>query len=38
MNDDHPVRLAVEYPDRQLDRLATALRMPCARAAWGRAR
>ena len=27
MNDDYPVRLAVDYPDRDLDRLTTALRI-----------
>jgi Domain of unknown function (DUF4389) len=27
MSDDHPVRLSVEYPDRPLDRLATAFRI-----------
>jgi hypothetical protein len=27
MNDDHPVRLSVDYPDRPLDRLTTALRI-----------
>jgi Domain of unknown function (DUF4389) len=27
VNDDYPVRFAVEYPDRQLDRLTTALRI-----------
>jgi hypothetical protein len=27
MNDEHPVRLAVDYPDRPLDRMATALRI-----------
>jgi hypothetical protein len=27
MNEDHPVRLSVEYPDRPLDRLATAFRI-----------
>jgi hypothetical protein len=27
MNEDHPVRLAVEYPDRPLDRLTTAFRI-----------
>ncbi len=27
MNDDHPVRFSVEYPDRPLDRLSTAFRL-----------
>jgi hypothetical protein len=27
MNEDHPVRLSVEYPDRTLDRLSTAFRI-----------
>ena len=27
MNDDHPVRFSVDYPDRNLDRLATAFRV-----------
>ena len=27
MNEDHPVRLSVEYPDRPLDRLTTAFRI-----------
>src|SRR3954452_6275874 len=27
MNDDHPVQFAVDYPDRGLDRLTTALRI-----------
>ena len=27
MNDDHPVRFSVDYPDRQLNRLATAFRI-----------
>ena len=27
MNEDHPVRFSVEYPDRDLDRLTTALRI-----------
>jgi len=27
VNDDHPVRFAVDYPDRELDRLATAFRI-----------
>jgi hypothetical protein len=27
MNDDHPVRFAVDYPDRELNRLATAFRI-----------
>jgi hypothetical protein len=27
MNDDYPVRFAVDYPDRELDRLTTALRI-----------
>jgi hypothetical protein len=27
MNEDHPVRFSVEYPDRPLDRLTTALRI-----------
>jgi hypothetical protein len=27
MNEDHPVRLSVEYPDRPLDRLSTAFRI-----------
>ena len=27
MNEDHPVRFSVEYPDRPLDRLATAFRI-----------
>jgi hypothetical protein len=27
MNDDHPVRFSVDYPDRDLDRLTTALRI-----------
>ena len=27
MSDDHPVRFSVEYPDRPLDRLATAFRI-----------
>jgi hypothetical protein len=27
MNDDYPVRLAVDYPDRRLDRLTTAFRI-----------
>src|SRR4029077_4927440 len=27
MNDDQPVRFAVDYPDRALDRLTTALRI-----------
>jgi hypothetical protein len=27
MNDDYPVRLAIDYPDRDLDRLTTALRI-----------
>ena len=27
MNDDHPVRFAVDYPDRPLDRLTTAFRI-----------
>jgi hypothetical protein len=27
MNEDYPVRFAVEYPDRQLNRLTTALRI-----------
>jgi hypothetical protein len=27
MNDEHPVRFAVDYPDRDLDRLTTALRI-----------
>ena len=27
MNDDHPVRFAVDYPDRELNRLTTALRI-----------
>jgi Domain of unknown function (DUF4389) len=27
MNDDHPVRLSVDYPDRDLDRVATAFRI-----------
>jgi hypothetical protein len=27
VNEDHPVRLAVEYPDRPLDRLTTAFRI-----------
>jgi hypothetical protein len=27
MNDDYPVRLAIDYPDRDLDRLSTALRI-----------
>ncbi|MCW2706801.1 MAG: hypothetical protein JWM22_643, partial [Frankiales bacterium] len=24
MNDDHPVRFSVDYPDRELNRLTTA--------------
>ena len=27
MNDEHPVRFAVDYPDRDLDRLTTAFRI-----------
>ena len=27
MNDDYPVRFAVDYPDRDLDRLTTAFRI-----------
>jgi len=27
VNDDHPVRFSVEYPDRPLDRLSTAFRI-----------
>ena len=27
MNDDHPVRFSVDYPDRELDRLTTAFRI-----------
>jgi hypothetical protein len=27
MNDDHPIRFTVDYPDRELDRLATAFRL-----------
>lgn len=27
MNDDHPVSFAVDYPDRELDRLSTAFRV-----------
>jgi hypothetical protein len=27
MNEEHPVRFSVEYPDRPLDRLATAFRI-----------
>ena len=27
MNDDHPVRFSVDYPDRELDRLATVFRV-----------
>jgi hypothetical protein len=27
VNDEHPIRLSVEYPDRPLDRLTTALRI-----------
>ena len=27
MNEEHPVRFSVDYPDRPLDRLTTALRI-----------
>ena len=27
MNEDHPVRFSVDYPDRALDRLTTAFRI-----------
>ena len=27
MNEDHPVRFSVDYPDRHLDRLTTAFRI-----------
>ena len=27
MNEDHPVRFSVDYPDRPLDRLTTAFRI-----------
>ncbi|MGI9157249.1 MAG: hypothetical protein ACR2FG_11505 [Marmoricola sp.] len=27
MNDDHPVRFSVDFPDRELNRLATAFRI-----------